>query len=84
MPISRKKRRILKAKWLVRVSLVNGIEHSFTLSIEDIRQYIAESKDYVEQSASEVGIINKYIFPCIIKRFENKPFKAIKVRGNYE
>lgn len=72
-----------RIKWLVRVTLVNNSEQYFTLSTKDIRKFIVDTDLKAEKSSSSAGIINKYVFPYIFKRFENQPFKAIKVRGNY-
>jgi hypothetical protein len=83
-PTSRKQQWRSKAKWLVRVILVNDSEHSFTLNTEDIKLHIQESDNDIEHNGSSAGIINKYVFPCVVKRFEYQPFKSIKIRGNYE
>lgn len=72
-----------KAKWLVRVILVNGGEYTFSLGTKEIREFIVKTGHSAEQSSKSAGIINKYIFPYVFDRFKDQPFKAIKVRGNY-
>ena len=72
-----------KARWMVKVILVNNVETSFIVTTKDVRQHIIDSPDRTEQVNSSAGIINKYVFPLVFDRFKGKSFKSIKIRGNY-
>lgn len=81
-PKTQKSRTRLKAKWLVRIKFVNDAETVFSLSTADVREFISTSDNCM--LGSDVGIINKYLFPLVVEKFDNRPFKSIKIRGNYE
>lgn len=75
------RRGVLKSKWLVRVRFLNNSELVYMINVEELRAFMAGYEP--EYMGSKMGIINKYLFPCVFERFKDKIIKSIKIKGDY-
>ncbi len=71
-----------KTKWLIRVTLINTVEITFSLTIKELRTYIVDTADKHNNIGSGVDLVNKYVFPCVLDRFKDSTLKHIKIRSN--
>lgn len=72
---------IKRARWLVRATMVNGAEHTLTVSLEELRTYIDEVRQDRRLIGTKAGLINKYLFPLVLDKYKDREVKHIKVRG---
>ncbi len=71
-----------KTKWLIRVTLTNTVEITFSLTIKELRTYILNNIDKHSHIGNGVDLVNKYVFPCVLDRFKDSTLKHIKIRSN--
>lgn len=82
MPYLTKRRRPLKSNWLVKVRLFDGLDIVYSINTEELRAFMAKNR--TDKLAGNLGIINKYVFPCVLEKFKDENIKSIKIKGNYD
>ena len=70
-----------RPKWLIRVTFDNDAATTFSLSTRELRTYITDNVGKHSNVPSTAGVVNKYVFPCVLSRFKDKLIKHIKIRS---